>query len=151
MHPISLYTKAQLISHLLTSVISNSLSLIHPNNLTGIIPFRNWLTHSWTNSQLRTAHSWLLSRSTWSYVLPAPLILYYLMSYPWLWTHIPTLVTYGRTLSEHFLSISRPSLTIFRPLPTLCELLRSFVNSDRYCKFPQSFATCMRATSYVAR
>src|SRR5882762_10672598 len=49
------------------------------------------------------------------------------MSYPWLWTHIPTLMTYGRTSPNTFqVFLTLPNH--FQPLPTLCELLRSFVN-----------------------
>jgi len=129
MHPISLYTKAQLISHFTDiSKYQTPYRWFTRTNLTGIIPFRNWLTHSWTNSQLRTAplliakpvHMILCASSSTPYCIM-------LMSYPWLWTHIPTLVTYGRTSPNTFWAF--PTLpNHFRPLPTLCELLRSFVN-----------------------
>jgi len=52
-----------------------------------------------------------------------------------------------RTLSERF----RPSLTIserYRPYASFCNHLST---SDDHRKFPQLFATCMQATSYVAQ
>ena len=51
------------------------------------------------------------------------------------------------TLSEHFW----PSLTIsklYQPSTSFCDHLST---SDHHRKFPQLFATCMRATSYVAQ
>jgi hypothetical protein len=73
---------------------------------------------AWAETRVPREHKDLLPNGEWIWGDSA----YPLMSYPWLWTHIPTLVTYGQT-SPNTLRAFPTLPNHFRALPTLCDLL----------------------------